>query len=156
MHIFNNVLKTYSSFFRAFRRLLFMEDAADLSGSPRTNSEKSNLAPPSRMKLQSLPFFKDLRPSTVLGYLSSCGPSQLPSPYFSLSVPGSGSVLGSGSGSGSSDSGDGALQIYVDFLTSIQSYSNDSDNTQITSPLSVSFLYLNKTPSGMEFSFISM
>ena len=150
MHIFNNVLKTYSSFFRAFRRLLFMEDAADLSGSPRTNSEKSNLAPPSRMKLQSLTFFKDLRPSTVLGYLSSCGPSQLPSPYFSLSVPGSGSVLGS------SDSGDGALQIYVDFLTSIQSYSNDSDNTQITSSLSVSFLYLNKTPLGMEFSFISM
>ena len=128
-----------------------MEDAGDLSGSPRTNSEKSNLAPPSRMKLQSLPFFKDLRPSTVLGYLSSCGPSQLPSPYLSLSV----SRLGSGSAAGSSESVDGVLQIYVDFLTSVQSYSNDNDNSQFTSSLSVSSLYLNKIPLGMALSFIS-
>ena len=140
---------------RAFRRLLFMEDAADLSGSPRTNNEKNGPTPPSRMKLQSLPFFKDLRPSTLLGYLSSCGPSQLPSPYLSLSV--TGSVLGSGTRS--NDSSESALQIYIDFLTSIQSHSSDSSNShnqrqsqnqnESAIVLSVSSLFLTKTTLGM-------
>lgn len=36
---------------------------------------------PSRVKLLQLPYVAQLRPSTLLGYLVSCAPSQLPSPH---------------------------------------------------------------------------
>ena len=78
---------------RAFRRLLFMDDASEPSSSSLSKvvnstagvSADSGMArPPSRAKLQTLPFVRDLRPSVLLAYLTSCGPSQLPSPYFSV------------------------------------------------------------------------
>ena len=81
-----------------------MDDVVDQTTSPRTTNEKTQPLPPTRIKLQSLPFIADLRPSTLLGYLVSCGPSQLPSAYLSIidSCPGSGpsSILGSSPGSG--------------------------------------------------------
>ena len=72
-----------------------MDDAADnqsttssttsstsTSTSQVRTTESKNSAPPSRTKLQALPFIRDLRPSVLIGYLTSCGPTQIPSPYL--------------------------------------------------------------------------
>ena len=65
--------------FRAFRRLLFM-DGATTTGKEKVKSFSATV-PPSRALLMQLPYVLNLRPSTILGYLISCAPSQLPSPY---------------------------------------------------------------------------
>lgn len=40
---------------------------------------------PSKSQLLSLPYISHLRPSTLIGYLISCSPAQLPSPFDSAS-----------------------------------------------------------------------
>ena len=76
---------------RSFRRLLFMDDATEQQASTSSTTSSTSTtrgmdnkisAPPSRKKLQGLPFVKDLRPSVLIGYLTSCGPTQIPSPYL--------------------------------------------------------------------------
>ena len=90
--------------FKAFRQLLFAEDAA-VPVSPSSTSSAKQAAgstgqaaaatdaaaakggtvgiAPSRARLLSLPYISALRPSTLLGHLISCAPSQLPSPHES-------------------------------------------------------------------------
>lgn len=58
---------------RAFRRLLFIEDKGS-KDEIKTNA-------PTRGQLLALPFFSQLRPSTLLCYLISCAPIQLPLPF---------------------------------------------------------------------------
>ena len=86
--------------FRAFRRFIFREEEGAASAvSPvkqgeevgpghaagAADSKKVSMSAPSLASLQSLPYFKHLRPSTVLGYIISCCPSQMPSPHEHLS-----------------------------------------------------------------------
>ena len=105
-----------------------------------------------------------------MGYLVSCGPSQLPSAHLSLvstavttgssgsgnsgsGNSGSGGVggvggVGTSSGSvgasgGNNDGSDVALQLYVDSLTLLRS--TDSSSRSIVFP-SVSSLYVSKIP----------
>ena len=79
--------------FKAFRQLLFSEDApansntkASSTNNTKNNSNNNNstssITPaPSRSRILSLPFISSLRPSTLLGHLISCAPPQLPSPH---------------------------------------------------------------------------
>ena len=69
--------------FKAFRQLLFAEEVPTApTASNSASSSSSTIAPaPSRARLLVLPFVSSLRPSTLLSYLISCGPSQLPSPH---------------------------------------------------------------------------
>lgn len=64
--------------FKALRRLLF-EEKAVTSGPAQTGNigKQSNAAPVSDIVL-ALPFVNQMRPSTLLGYLMSCGPTQVP------------------------------------------------------------------------------
>jgi hypothetical protein len=76
----NGIANPVALEFRAFRRLLFMDEAAaGSSGTAGSRSLNAN-APPTRSKLMALPYIGDLRPSTLLGHLISCAPPQLPSP----------------------------------------------------------------------------
>lgn len=84
---------TFFIFFSAFRRLLFLQenntpDAATTSSTPAPSRQpKANVAaattnaPPDVRELMKLPYISHLRPSTLLGYLVSCAPPQLPSPF---------------------------------------------------------------------------
>lgn len=84
--------------FRAFRRFIFREEESAVSASmlspagkekAATANDASATSPgtkigmtaPSLEEMLALPYFKHLRPSTVLAYISSCSPSQMPSPY---------------------------------------------------------------------------
>ena len=101
-------------FTRAFRRLLFEQYSADDStvtatkappatpSNAKTSSANANPAPDARELLR-LPYVAHLRPSTLLGYLLSCGPAQLPAPFEATQ---------SGAGSDS-------LSVYVDMLTDV-------------------------------------
>jgi hypothetical protein len=62
--------------------LLFMDDksAAKLGQGVMDGSEC-----PSKSQLLSLPYISHLRPSTLMGYLISCAPVQLPSPFDAAS-----------------------------------------------------------------------
>ena len=84
--------------FKAFRQLLFAEEVATTPGpSKSSSSSPSPVVPaPSRSRVLALPFVSSLRPSTLLSYLISCGPSQLPSPH---------------------DSGDNVVSAYLETLT---------------------------------------
>jgi len=71
----NTHLCPVSQEFKSYRRLLFIE-------SEQKNSlQFSASVPPSKTQLLQLPYLSQLRPSVLLGYLVSCAPSQLPSPY---------------------------------------------------------------------------
>lgn len=64
--------------FKALRRLLFDEKAV-VSGSAKgndKNSKSGNAAPAADIVL-SLPYVSAMRPSTLLGYLMACGPTQV-------------------------------------------------------------------------------
>lgn len=83
--------------FRAFRRFIFREEESAVSASvlspqgkgpeptPPSPSPSPNpkigMTAPSLEDMLVLPYYKYLRPSTVLAYISSCSPSQMPSPY---------------------------------------------------------------------------
>lgn len=76
--------------YKAYRRLLFQEDVASTTEEKSTeNAPKkeefitaSNIkSPPNVTHWAQQPYISFLRPSTLLGYLISCGPVQLPSPY---------------------------------------------------------------------------
>ena len=75
--------------FRAFRRLLFLQENhspdATVASTPAHGKAKSAAAPanapPDARELLKLPYISHLRPSTLLGYLVSCAPPQLPSPF---------------------------------------------------------------------------
>lgn len=84
---------------RAFRRLLFMDDP-DSSSSKKNSTTTSttpsttpptttslNSLPPKKEKLSLLPYIHYLRPSSLLGHLVSCSPSQLSSPYVNSNNP---------------------------------------------------------------------
>ena len=63
--------------FKSLRRLLF-EDKVVLSGSSRGgNGTKASNAAPVAETVLSLPYVGSMRPSTLLGYLISCGPTQV-------------------------------------------------------------------------------
>jgi hypothetical protein len=84
--------------FKAFRRLLFLD--SDLSVSAEKSSKKSYAAAaqsaeaPRLSQLLTLPYFRHLRPSTLLGHLVSCGPSLLPSPYDAGTAAGASGATG--------------------------------------------------------------
>lgn len=59
--------------YRAFRRFLFLEDGKGEGAS----------AVPTRVQIQSLPYFSALRPSTVLNTITARATSQMPLPYES-------------------------------------------------------------------------
>lgn len=63
---------------RSYRRLLFMESEQKNASASAANSPAQA---PNRSQLIQLPYINQLRPSTLLGYLISCAPSQLPSPH---------------------------------------------------------------------------
>ena len=79
--------------FRAFRRFIFREEESAVSASvlsPQgkgtapaapSPSAKIGMTAPSLEEMLALPYYKHLRPSTVLDYISSCSPSQMPSPF---------------------------------------------------------------------------
>ena len=103
--------------FRAFRRLLFMDETSDSgnTGSAtggRGSSASASGSPPNRGRLLAMPFVADLRPSTLLGHIASCAPPQLPSP--ALPESGSPSVP--------------SVQGYVDLLTTVSSHSSNVNN----------------------------
>ena len=102
--------------FRAFRRLLFMDETSDSAnaGTASAAGTQWSTAPPNRGRLLAMPFVADLRPSTLLGHLASCAPPQLPSP----ALPESGITAGSAS----------SLQGYVDLLTNVSSNSSQLHN----------------------------
>lgn len=50
------------------------------SGTAATTTSTAN-TPPDARELLKLPYISHLRPSTLLGYLVSCAPPQLPSPF---------------------------------------------------------------------------
>jgi hypothetical protein len=131
---------------RAFRRLLFLQDknsassgtgsdataaaaAAAVGGDPGFASPTAvkrahasgtlNEAPDARMVLKQS-FVSQLRPSTLLGYLVSCAPAQLPAPYEVLgssaagagaasAVAGGAGAIGTGGGSGGGGAAVGGL-----------------------------------------------
>lgn len=66
--------------YKAFRRLLFQ----DLTKGKTKAKDTTHMAVPERSVLLSLDFVDDLRPSTLLGYLICCGPTQLPLPHEAL------------------------------------------------------------------------
>ena len=98
--------------FRAFRRFIFREEEGAASamspvkqgegerereregaeGTPTATAAnataKISMVAPTLASLQILPYFKHLRPSTVLGYISSCCPSQMPGPHEHASARG--------------------------------------------------------------------
>jgi hypothetical protein len=120
---------------RAFRRLLFLQDknsassgtgsdatAAAVGGDPGFASPTAvkrahasgtlNEAPDARMVLKQS-FVSQLRPSTLLGYLVSCAPAQLPAPYEVIGSGAAGAgaasaVAGAGAGAGAIGTGGGA------------------------------------------------
>lgn len=70
--------------FKALRRLLF-EDKVILSGSSRGgNGLKASNAAPVADTVLGLPYIGSMRPSTLLGYLISCGPTQVSFSVFFL------------------------------------------------------------------------
>ena len=64
---------------------------------------------PDSKHILSLPFIHHLRPSTLLGYLVSCAPASLPSPFDAPST---------------------TIQSYIDLLTSIHSIANTNTNNK--------------------------
>jgi len=99
---------------KAFRRLLFQQQesagSTGSTGSTRTStsntgknvllpSATSAQTPPTARDLLALPYFHDLRPSTLLSYLVSCAPAQLPSPYAAATTTTMGDATATNSGS---------------------------------------------------------
>lgn len=99
--------------FKAFRQLIFAEDVTSFDC-------KSIGSAPSRSRLMSLPYMVSLRPSTVLSYLISCGPAQLPSPH---------------------DNGNNSTSTYIETLTHPSGNSNIAVVDNNCHGLSVRSLY---------------
>jgi hypothetical protein len=93
--------------FRAFRRLLFMDDATGGNAGSSGAAGGASAGPPSRGRLLAMPFAADLRPSTLLGHLAACAPPQLPSP----TLPDAAAAAGT--------AGTVPVQGYVDLLTAV-------------------------------------
>lgn len=64
-------------------------------------------APPDARELMKQPYVSHLRPSTLLGYLISCAPPQLPSPFDTAAFAAAGST------------GNFDIGTYVDLLTDV-------------------------------------
>lgn len=100
--------------FRAFRRLLFHQEssvASDVSATPQRKPHSANLplsAPPDARELLKQAYVAHLRPSTLLGYLVSCAPPQLPAPYDTAATATAGGVVNFD------------IASYVDILTDVR------------------------------------
>ena len=109
---------------RAFRRLLFLQEnnttdsstGTGTAGTPAPSRQPkasgaaataTSNAPPDARELLKLPYISHLRPSTLLGYLVSCAPPQLPSPFDT----------GTGAAASAGPSAD--IAGYVDMLTDV-------------------------------------
>jgi hypothetical protein len=119
--------------FRAFRRFIFREEETAVSASALSppgktaaaaatanspGNPKIGMMAPSLESLLALSYFKHLRPSTVLAYVASCSPSQMPSPYE-----------GGGGGGGATRGGGGTTHAYLSLLTAVSDLSNRGNNS---------------------------
>jgi len=98
--------------------LLFHQDnspaSGDASATPQRKPHSANLplsAPPDARELLKQAYVPHLRPSTLLGYLVSCAPPQLPSPYDTAA---SSVATGAGGATANFD-----IASYVDILTDV-------------------------------------
>jgi hypothetical protein len=129
--------------FRAFRRLLFMDDVtggSNTTGGSGAGGVGGVGGPPSRGRLLAMPFVADLRPSTLLGHMAACAPPQLPSPT-ALEAP-------AGSQGQAQGQAQGQLTIngYVDLLTAVTTTEGSSRLGPLVFP-SVCSLYLSPADS---------
>lgn len=101
---------------------------------------------PAAEELTKLPFISQLRPSTLLGYLVSCAPPQLPSPYDTSGVT-AGKPSTSASASASELVND--LLTYVNEINNVYLSRDKSTHSQVNvgdvSTLSVRMLYSSNT-----------
>ncbi len=105
---------------RAFCRFLFEVHPAGVQQQGKSIGASKNLVflPPDRTKLMSLPYIHSLRPSTILGYLLACAPTQCPLPVNSLFTK---------------DGAPDGLDLYIEELLDLSSIMADTPSGKVTS-----------------------